>query len=182
MRSGPNGKTAGRRIAALACSALVLTGCAGAPADPAQNPPTAEQAYSPAARVDAMRGCWIAREGNEATLRRLLPPVAGAPTIEGTIDRAATTTERLARLSFARDGSTATLAIRNGESDRFIAASPDWAPRAGNWLAYRTETEPALFLIVEAPGDALRIMTTLGPEPGPLAMSPLYEGRRDGCD
>lgn len=37
-------------------------------------------------------------------------------------------------------------------------------------------------MLIEAPGETLRIMTTLGPEPGPMAMSPLYEANRDGCD
>lgn len=134
-------------------------------------------------RVDQMRGCWIAREGTGATLLRLLPPEVGAPTIEGGLDRyGAATVERTASLSFTRDGAAAGLTIAGGEPTAFVAAAPDWAPRGKNWLVYRSTSEPVLFILIEAPGETLRIMTTLGPEPGPMALSPLYEANRDGCD
>jgi hypothetical protein len=166
----------------LAAVAAALGGCAS----PAAGPGFASATVLPediAARVDQMRGCWIAREGSGATFLRLQPPSVGAPTIEGGVDRAGTTSvERTATLSFTRDGASGRLTVGGGAPTDFLAAAPDWAPRGRNWLAYRSTSEPVLFMLIEAPGETLRIMTTLGPNPGPMAMSPLYEANRDGCD
>lgn len=173
--------------------ALASTGCVSTLPSALDTPDNAmPQAAAPdeavasdlAERVDRMRGCWIARNGSGATFLRLLPPAVGAPTIEGGIDRAgASAVERVATLSFARDGSTASLATNQRDAEAFVSAAPDWAPGASTWLTYRTTTDPALFMLIEAPGETLRIMTTLGPSPGqPMSVSPLYEANRDGCD
>ncbi|MEZ6031078.1 MAG: hypothetical protein R3C46_15205 [Hyphomonadaceae bacterium] len=170
------------RISGLAGAiAVVLSGCASDSRAPA--PVAPEPANSLAERVDRMRGCWIAREGAGAVFLRLLAPSVGAPVIEGGVDHAgASTVEREATLSFARDGSFATFTHGDNPAERFVAATADWmAPDAG-WLAYRSNGAEPLFLLVEAPGDTLRIMTTAGPGGGPMSMSPVYEGNRDGCD
>ena len=173
-----------RTLITLAAIAGALGACASPSAVP--GPGSASTVVLPhdiTERVDHMRGCWIAREGTGATFLRLLPPEVGAPTIEGGVDRyGAATVERTASLSFSRDGASAGLTITGEEPTAFVAAAPDWAPRDKNWLAYRSTSEPVLFMLIEAPGETLRIMTTLGPIPGPMALSPLYEANRDGCD
>ena len=168
-----------RPLITLAVAAAVLGAGASAPPQAAVTLPA-----DIAERVDRMRGCWIAREGTGATFLRLLPPAVGASTIAGGVDRTGTTTvDRTAVLSFARDGTTAELTTKGSAAVSFVAAGPDWAPRSPNWLVYRSTSEPVLFMLIEAPGETLRIMTTIGPGAGqPMAMSPLYEANRDGCD
>jgi len=164
----------------LACMALSLGGCSST-----ENLPPAQTVLPSdlAERVDRMRGCWIARNGSGATFLRLLPPTFGDTMIRGSVHVAnSTDVDHVAALSFSRDGSSATLAGRDAVPETFTYVTPAWAPVGGNWMTYRTQTTPVLFLVVEAPGDTLRIMTTLGPTPGPMALSPVYEGNRDGCD
>lgn len=167
-----------RTLITLAVAAAVLGACA--------SPPQGAIALSAdiPERVDRMRGCWIAREGTGTTFLRLLPPEVGASTIAGGVDRTGTTTvDRTAVLSFARDGTTAEMTTKDSAPVSFVADAPDWAPRNKNWLVYRSTSEPVLFMLIEAPGETLRIMTTIGPDAGqPMAMSPLYEANRDGCD
>ena len=171
-----------RTMIILAALAAAFGGCVS----PSALPGSASPVVLPndiAERVDHMRGCWIAREGTGATFLRLLPPEVGAPTIAGGLDQyGSTTVERTVALSFTRDGASASLTVTGGDPTAFVAATPDWAPRGKNWLVYRSTSEPVLYMLIEAPGETLRIMTTLGPEPGPMAMSPLYEANRDGCD
>lgn len=168
-----------RTLVTLAVAAAVLAGCASQSPQPVITLPA-----DTAERVDRMRGCWIVREGTGATFLRLLPPEVGASTITGGIDRTgATTVDRIAVLSFARDGATADLTAKGDAPVSFLADAPEWAPRSRNWLVYRSTTDPVLFMLIEAPGETLRIMTTIGPDAGqPMAMSPLYEANRDGCD
>jgi hypothetical protein len=166
-----------RTLITLAVAAAALGACATPQAAVTLTADIAE-------RVDRMRGCWIAREGTGATFLRLLPPEVGASTIAGGVDRTGTTTvDRTAVLSFARDGTTAELTTKGSAPVYFLADAPDWAPRNKNWLVYRSTSEPVLFMLIEAPGETLRIMTTIGPGAGqPIAISPLYEANRDGCD
>jgi hypothetical protein len=173
----------GRTLITLAALAAAFGGCTTVPADPA----TAAAPALPAdiaERVDRMRGCWIAREGSGATFLRLLPPIIGAPTIGGGVDRTGTTTvDRTAILSFARDGATASLTLKGQAPVSYVADTPAWGPKGANWLVYRSTSEPVRFMVIEAPGETLRIMTASAPAPGRgAAMSPLYEANRDGCD
>ena len=171
-----------RTLFMLAAAIAAMGGCASPSAD-SESSPVAVLPGDIAERVDRMRGCWIAREGSGAIFLRLLPPSAGAPTIEGGVDRAgATTVERTATLSFARDGSVASFAHAGGPPEIFQHARPAWAPASPDWLVYRSISAPVLFMLVEAPGETLRIMTTLGPDPGPMTLSSIYEANRDGCD
>jgi len=172
-----------RTLIMLAAMAASLIGCATPPPSP-EPQATSLLPADIAERVDRMRGCWIAREGTGATFLRLLPPAVGAPTIEGGVDRTGTTTvDRTATLSFARDGSSADFTAKGSDTVFLVADTPEWGPRSRNWLVYRSTSEPYLFVLIEAPGETLRIMTTLGPVANqPKAMSPLYEANRDGCD
>lgn len=171
-----------RILVTLVAMTAALGACAQSPPAPALLLAT-ELTDDLAERVDRLRGCWIAREGSGAVFLRLLPPFVDAPVIEGGVDRTGTSTvERLAILSFTRDGVSASLATRGSEPVTLVADKPSWAPAGKNWLVYSSVAKPTLFLLIEAPGETLRIMTTLGPEPGPMALSPLYEAKRDGCD
>lgn len=164
--------------AGIMLASLALAACAGAPAPIQQGD------------VSRVHGCWVEKsrqDGRVDAFLRLLPDRTGAATYTGGLShvRGIKPSPPIA-VTIARDGSRVTI-VGPGSgygppSESFVAARPDWAPADGAWLVYRTETAPTLFLLIEATGEALRIATTLGPEQGPIALSPIFEGERDGCD
>lgn len=164
-----------RKSPVLAPIVIALCACAELPPAAADRIASGDTPADAAARVEHMRGCWIARRGSDAVFLRLLTPEPGADVI-------VSGGEPGAAFTFMRDGSTAAAAINNGETKSYVAATPDWGPKGSTWLVYRQADDPLQFLVIEAPGETLRIMHGRSTGAGPAALSPVFEGERDGCD
>lgn len=160
---------------AAGASALAIGGCAGTP-----------DAAGSAQDIDFIRGCWVSKDapgGQIISFLRLLPPTPGKSTLEGEIHPVASLyADKARRLSFARDGSTATLdyLVEGTPPETYKRAPSDVLAGAGSYRAiYARSDRDSALLVVEGRDEALRIFTTVR---GGAQASDQFIGERDGCD